>query len=242
MKKIIMLTLGLLMLLGLSASADVQDFVEMEQIVGINGEQVSTVCQDVLNGDYYLRYVYLYAGQHYIAGRVNIVLERREGKFERIRVEFLSGVQGWHMLESHLYVGLTPPRKMAPGQFPYKQESPEGLGRHTYFIDLANLGKKFDRVFFAIHCVVVKVGQPGQYGDEIIPVGQEETAWGFKTAWYPVANVGERFNSYGEPWGTFFPKSPKEWPAYFMANIPTDPKNPAFQCPQPFRLLVEFFN
>lgn len=241
MKRILTFALSLLVMLALTVDVNAQEIAFSEEIVGLQGSQVLNNCVDTPNGDYYLRYVYLYTVQSLIAGRVNIVLERREGKFQRLRIEYLAGIEGWHLLNSHLYVGVTHPGSVDPVTFPYMQDTPKGLSRHIYYVDLANLGESFDRVFIAVQCELIRVGPKIKWLGQYFTEGRVETAWGFKKAWYPYVKFGQLFNPEGEPWGTFLPGG-KRWPAYFMVNIPTNPQDPNFQCPQPFRLLVEFLN
>ncbi len=200
-------------------------------------------CYDFENADYYVRYVYLYAGQHTIAGRVTISVQRREGRYQNLRVLYLTGGNGWDILESHLYVGTGAPSKMAPGRFPYQQSSPNGLKRHDYVVPLESPGGSFDHLYIAIHAVVKKVGgdMVSPKGDVIVD-GQEETAWGFKTVngWYPVIDKKDDLNQYGEPWGVIFPKKNKQWPAYLMIALPYDQNNATFDCPKPLYLTVEY--
>jgi hypothetical protein len=190
----------------------------------------------VENGDYYIRYVYLYAGQNMLSGRTKITVFRRGGEYTTLRVSLYTGSSfGWEFLESHLYVGTEAPRKMAPGRFPYQQETPSGVTRHDYYVDLDDIGAGFEHVYIAIHAVVRTTGTK-----KGLPAGQEETAWGFKTVWYPVMDKDELFNPDGDPWGTIFPKRNKRWPALFKVYIPYNVEYPLSECPQPLYLIFKY--
>lgn len=215
--------------------------VYREDIALTAGGNVYYDCHLFENANYYLRFVYLYAGQHTIAGRVKFSVQRRDGEYLRLRVEYLTGDYGWELLESHLYVGTEPPKKMAPGRFPYQQETPPGLTKHQYYIDLEDIGSSFETVYIAVHAVVQKVNTKIECSSTY-PVGEEETAWGFKTLpkYYPPMQPGDIVNAYGDPWGTIFPKGKKQWPAYLMAYIPYNVSDPWFECPQPLQLIFQF--
>ncbi|MBO8180074.1 MAG: hypothetical protein H0Z19_06285 [Archaeoglobus sp.] len=59
----------------------------------------------------------IYAGKHNFAGFLKVE-DAGNGK---IRVTY--NMQGWELLDTHLYVGDCPPPKPSPGRFPYKHES-----------------------------------------------------------------------------------------------------------------------
>lgn len=97
----------------------------------------------------------LVAGQHYDAGDVKIWVE--DG-FLHVLVE----VDGWSLGETHLYVGQEPPKKAAPGKFPYKGES-------HFVIDLEGFNPTCDTpIYVALHAVVSNGSMTG------------ETAWADK--------------------------------------------------------------
>lgn len=240
MRQKIIFILSFILVLGFTLPSNAQEFPgEMDEELQFTAiEEVALDCQLFENADYYIRFVYLYAGQHNIAGRVKITVFRRGGEFTKLRISLYSGSDyGWEILESHLYVGTEPPGKMAPGKFPYKQKSPSGLDRHDYYIDLDDIAPSFEHVFLAVHAEVQTTGVLPE-----LPAGQKETAWGFKCIldWYPVMAVGEIVNPFGEPWGTIFPKKNKQWPAYFLVYIPYNVECPWFECPQPLQVIYKY--
>ena len=58
----------------------------------------------------------LIAGQHYLAGSVNIWNDASDFHF------FFRSVDGWLFEEIHVYVGVEAPKNGAPGQFNYNYE------------------------------------------------------------------------------------------------------------------------
>jgi len=107
--------------------------------------------------------VRLVAGQHYDAGLVTVIAD---GDLITITI---GTENGWVLEETHVYVGLTPPKKAAPGQFPYKHEKLNGATADSYVIDTPDVGAECgDDLYVAVHAVVV--GEGNEYG--------EETAWG----------------------------------------------------------------
>ncbi len=67
----------------------------------------------------------------------------------------------WVLEETHLYVGLKPPTKSAPGKFPY------GPGGAVYTIPLSDFGEA-EVLYIAAHAVVVTTNNCEP---------REETAW-----------------------------------------------------------------
>lgn len=120
--------------------------------------------------------VRLIAGQHYDAGDVIVNLED-----DVLRV-VIETKDGWELTETHLYlsVGSTcnPPRKHAPGSFPFSHEDLGGVTTDEYVISVPDI-ESGDVVTVALHAVVEKEDGSGRY--------QEETAWGegepFPRAW-----------------------------------------------------------
>jgi hypothetical protein len=98
----------------------------------------------------------LVAGQHYDAGDVTIWVAE-DGKLN-VEVEAF----GWTLGETNLYVGPQPPKKAAPGKFPYKNED-------HFEIDLGGFEPTCDTpIYVALHAVVSQGSM------------QEETAWADK--------------------------------------------------------------
>jgi len=107
--------------------------------------------------------VTLVAGQQYDAGWVTAVADD-----DSLKVT-IHADNGWVLLETHVYVGLIPPTKSAPGRFPFKHESLDGALSDSYEISLDGLGVACeDTLYVAVHAVVF--GEENEYG--------EETAWG----------------------------------------------------------------
>ena len=88
-------------------------------------------------------------------------------------------VEGWELLETHLYVGIDPPTKSAPGRFPY--DAIDGV----YEIDLeADFpGVTITLLYIAAQAEVriqevdPDTGEPMVDPDTGEPIYQEETAW-----------------------------------------------------------------
>ncbi len=98
-------------------------------------------------------WVYLMAGQHIYSGKVYVWSDE-----ENLYVQFVTD-NGWSLGETHLYVGMELPKKVAPGQFLYKDQE-------FYTIPLSELGASSgSELYIAAHAVVQKGGQ-------------QETAWG----------------------------------------------------------------
>jgi len=92
----------------------------------------------------------LLAGQHWNAGTLSITDDGKE-----LTVKFDTTGTDWSLGETHLYVGTEPPKKSAPGRFPYKYQT-------EYTISLNEFGS--ETLYIAGHAEVTR-------GD------QEETAW-----------------------------------------------------------------
>jgi len=75
----------------------------------------------------------LIAGQHEVIGSVLV-----DDNGSNVYVTYRITEPGWYMTGSHLYIGLTPPAKAAPGSFPYKH-SHDGVTEYTYCIPLSSI-------------------------------------------------------------------------------------------------------
>lgn len=103
----------------------------------------------------------LIAGQHIDAGWVTV-----DTNGFGITVTY-NTTDGWVLEETHLYVGTEPPRKSAPGRFPYKHEELGGVTSDSYFVSLDELEVECGvTIYLATHAVVSKPGEGS------------ETAWG----------------------------------------------------------------
>ena len=96
--------------------------------------------------------------------------------------------EGWELLETHLYVGIDPPTKSAPGRFPY--DAINGV----YEIDL---GSDFPGAFTLYIAAHAEIGMVDEFGDPICYEGTdvqiEETAWA----------EGTQIRT-GKNWATYF--------------------------------------
>jgi len=120
----------------------------------------------------------LIAGQEYEAGEVFALAENG---FLTVEIQ---ADNGWVLDETHVYVGTTPPRKSAPGRFPYQHEALGGTENDVYEIPLDEYGVSCGAtLYIAVHAVVV--GASNEHG--------EETAWG----------EGDEIRA-GKNWAMFF--------------------------------------
>jgi hypothetical protein len=118
--------------------------------------------------------VTLWAGQHMDAGVVIVAVEADD-----LIVTYQTH-NGWLLMATHLYVGLEPPDKSAPGRFPYKHEALEGVTVDQYVIPLQDIGAGCDDIIYlAAHAELYKPGH------------------GFETGW----GEGDRF---GGGWAMYF--------------------------------------
>lgn len=115
----------------------------------------------------------LMAGQHYDVGDVTIT---NTGDTLRIDVELSMAAQMHHngaIYAVQIYAGFGPPPtngggNVAPGQFPYKTEYPNGTASHTELIALSDFGAECgDTIQIAVHAEVSCDNHP------------DETAWMF---------------------------------------------------------------
>jgi hypothetical protein len=123
--------------------------------------------------------VTLVAGQHYDAGDVYVYADQH-----LLTVE-IEADNGWVLLETHVYVGMQPPSKSAPGRFPYKHEALGGVSSDSYEIVLDDLELDcLSTLYIAVHAVVK--GEDNGPGTE--------TAWG----------DGDEIRA-GKNWAMYFP-------------------------------------
>jgi hypothetical protein len=100
----------------------------------------------------------LIAGQNITVGTVDIFFEGTT-----LRVVFnVDDGNDWFLTETHLYVGVTPPTKSAPGQLGHKHEDLDYVKTDTYEFTYA--APPTDCVYFAAHAVVERV-----VGYEFVP-------------------------------------------------------------------------
>ncbi len=120
--------------------------------------------------------VTLYAGQTINVGNLNVVVSGGN-----LVVTYAIDAP-WVLVETHLYVGTSPPAKSAPGQFPY------GPGGAVYTISLTELNAELgDILYIAAHAVVTNTC--------------EETAWArrcFNYDWDFRIPPGKNWASYFE--------------------------------------------
>lgn len=113
----------------------------------------------------------LWAGQHVDSGTVTVAVEDED------LVVTYETKDGWEVLETHLYVSTQPPRKSAPGRFPYKHEDLGGVTTDVYRIPLSEFEIECgDTLYFAAHTEQRRLLG---YDNKGKPIYQEETGWAF---------------------------------------------------------------
>ena len=155
MRKFIVLSIVLLMIAGFAITSSAEDSVDL--VVGRKHIQVGELTVQVVNGDLVVTYI-MYP--------VDL------------------GEEGWELLETHLYVGVEPPEKSAPGQFPYGPES-DYVTDDGFTIPLSVLlpllELPLDKNFFiAAQAEIGKIDDEGgaiYYPDTVVQI--EETTWAY---------------------------------------------------------------
>ncbi len=97
---------------------------------------------------------------------------------------------GWELLETHIYVGVDPPPKSAPGRFPYVDDATDGK-----YVRVYNLGVFTGNLCIAAHA---EIGEVDVNGDPI-PSFEDQTE---ETAW-ALAELGKPIGK-GKNWATYF--------------------------------------
>jgi hypothetical protein len=98
----------------------------------------------------------------------------------------------WEMMETHLYVGTTPPSKSAPGKFPYKHEALADPTSDIYAFTYSDMGwSSGDAVYIAAQAQLRKPIGTDAYGN---PIYAYETAWAQGAQPIPP----------GKNWATYF--------------------------------------
>ena len=97
---------------------------------------------------------------------------------------------GWELLETHIYVGVDPPPKSAPGRFPYVDDATDGK-----YVRVYNLGVFTGNLYIAAHA---EIGEVDVNGDPIPSFEDqtEETAWALAELGIPIGK--------GKNWATYF--------------------------------------
>ncbi|MBA7549302.1 hypothetical protein ES705_41781 [subsurface metagenome] len=98
---------------------------------------------------------------------------------------------GWELLETHIYVGVDPPSKSAPGRFPYVDDATDGQ-----YIRVYNLGVFTGTLCIAAHA---EIGEVDVNGDPVVDENDEqfeETAWALAEVGIPIGK--------GKNWATYF--------------------------------------
>jgi hypothetical protein len=152
MKKFIVISIVLLMLAGFAITSSAQDTLVVDLVVGRKHIPVGELTVEVDGGNLVITYA-----------MDPVVLDE----------------EGWELLETHLYVGIGPPTKSAPGQFPYGPES-EYVTDDGYSIPLSVLPvlpPENDSYFIAAQAEIGKIDDEGvpvldEYDEQI-----EETTW-----------------------------------------------------------------
>ena len=153
MRKFIVISIVLLMLAGFAITSSA---MEVDLVVGRKLIPVGTLTVEIVSGNLVITYA------------MNPVVPDEEG---------------WELLETHLYVGIDPPTKSAPGQFPYGPES-EYATDDGYSIPLSVLPvlpSGSDSYFIAAQAEIGKIDDEGEpvldNPDPEIGEQIEETTW-----------------------------------------------------------------
>ena len=86
------------------------------------------------------------------------------------------GEEGWELLETHLYVGVEPPEKSAPGQFPYGPEDVVGEGKYVIDLEEGFTGT----LYIAAHA---EIGMIDEFGDPVLDEDDEDEEQIEETTW-----------------------------------------------------------
>ena len=119
--------------------------------------------------------------KHIPVGELTVTVEE-VGGVDSLVVTYTITDSEWELLETHLYVGITPPTKSAPGRFPYGPEHVYILSPGIYVIPLADFGVT-TTLYIAAQAEVRKqevdpdTGEPMVDPDTGEPIYQEETVW-----------------------------------------------------------------
>jgi len=153
MRKFIVISIVLLMLAGFAITSSA---LEVDLVVGRKLIPVGTLTVEIVSGNLVITYA------------MDPVVPDEEG---------------WELLETHLYVGIDPPTKSAPGQFPYGPES-EYATDDGYSIPLSVLPvlpEERDSYFIAAQAEIGKIDDEGEpvLDDPDPEIGEqiEETTW-----------------------------------------------------------------
>jgi hypothetical protein len=98
---------------------------------------------------------------------------------------------GWELLETHIYVGVDPPPKSAPGRFPYVDDATDGK-----YIRVYNLGVFTGTLCIAAHA---EIGMVDENDEPVVDENDEqieETAWALAEVGIPIGK--------GKNWATYF--------------------------------------
>ena len=122
-------------------------------------------------------YTGLWAGQNIYCGWLSVEIDG-----DTLSVTYYV-FSGWTIAETHLYVGIDPPTKSAPGQFPFKTPIILPDGSHQYIVSLSSIGAgPGDELYIAAHATVTNCLQ-------------EETAW---------AGCEDYSVPFGRGWASYF--------------------------------------
>ena len=154
MRKFIVISIVLLMIAGFAITSSAQDTLVVDLVVGRKHISVGELTVEVVDGNLVITYA------------MDPVVPDEEG---------------WKLLETHLYVGIDPPTKSAPGRFPYGPESEyatdDGYSIPLSVLPVLPLGS--DSFFIAAQAEIGKIDYEGEpvldeYDEQI-----EETTWAY---------------------------------------------------------------
>ena len=109
--------------------------------------------------------------KHIPVGELTVTVEVVEGVNSLVVVYTITDSE-WELLETHLYVGIDPPEKSAPGQFPYGPEDVVEEGKYIIALD------DFTGILYI--AAQAEIGEVDEFGDPVLGDDEEqieETTW-----------------------------------------------------------------
>ena len=171
MKKIIVISIVLLMLAGFAITSSAQPVT-----------------------------VILFAGQTLDVGTLTVAVDGTNLVVTYTMNPWNSVEGGWELLETHLYVGTAAPDKSAPGRFPYGPEHDYILSPGVYTIPLDDFktnNELPESLFIAAHA---EIGEVYESGEPVLDDDEEqieETAWALDVDGIPIGK-GKNWAEYFE--------------------------------------------
>jgi len=135
--------------------------------------------------------VTLYAGQNIDVGTLTVEVDVNGD----LVVTYAITDPEWELLETHLYVGIDPPTKSAPGRFPYGPEDVVKEGK--YVIDLEGFT---GTLYIAAQA---EIGMIDEFGNPVLDENNEQIE---ETTWAEGTQI----------------RTGKNWAMYFEFTIPSE--------------------